>query len=129
MVMISRISAIVVVFLLIAASVAISAQTAARADRSTISLRTAPATEMPSCADATVPDSVDARWQWRLRAFNHLDCVTALVDRALGSSHAGSPATAALRREDQTVTISRADLERIRMLAWWARDAAARIGQ
>ena len=28
-----------------------------------------------------------------------------------------------------TVRLSREDLERIRILAWWARDAAARIGQ
>jgi hypothetical protein len=68
-------------------------------------------------------DGQDARWQWRLNAFRHLDCVTTLIDNAL----------AAAVREDgpapREVRIPREDLERMRTLAWWARDAAARIGQ
>ena len=65
----------------------------------------------------------DPRWQWRLRAYRHLDCVTALIDQALTSSSRLSGGV------NDTVEIPRAELERIRTLAWWARDAAARIGQ
>ena len=79
-----------------------------------------------SCRVDTVPqqpEPEDSRWIWRLRAYRHLDCVVALVDDALrgagidGGDHANA------------VRLSRRDLERIRTLAWWARDAAARIGQ
>jgi hypothetical protein len=66
--------------------------------------------------------SEDARWQWRLRAYRHLDCVTTIVDQALSAKPARTDSK-------DTVEISRQDLERIRTLAWWARDAAARIGQ
>jgi hypothetical protein len=66
--------------------------------------------------------SDDPRWQWRLRAYRHLDCVTTIVDQALSATPAGTAGK-------DTVTISRQELERIRTLAWWARDAAARIGQ
>jgi hypothetical protein len=66
--------------------------------------------------------SDDSRWQWRLRAYRHLDCVTAIVDQALGANPARTGGK-------DTVEISRQELERIRTLAWWARDAAARIGQ
>jgi hypothetical protein len=75
-----------------------------------------------SCRVDTAPDTEpqDSRWQWRLRAFRHLDCVTTLIDHALVESGAGE----ASRR----IQVSRDELERIRTLAWWARDAAARIG-
>jgi len=63
------------------------------------------------------PDYSDTRWVWRLRAYRHLDCVNAVVERALSSA------------SGDRVEISRADLERIRDEAWYARDAAARIGQ
>jgi hypothetical protein len=77
-----------------------------------------------ACRTDAMPDgdSQDSRWQWRLRAFRHLDCVTTLIDNVL----------AAAREDDEgsrEVRMSREDLERIRTLAWWARDAAARIGQ
>ena len=84
--------------------------------------------------DAQAAEPQDPQWQWRLRAFRHLDCVVALADRALTAARpagresgtgAGRPQT---RANDQ-VMVSRADLERMRTLAWWARDAAARIGQ
>src|SRR5688572_18858852 len=67
------------------------------------------------------PDYQDTRWPWRLHVYRHLDCVTEIVDRAL-------TANGAARTRDR-VEVSRTDLERIRALAWQARDAAARIGQ
>lgn len=66
--------------------------------------------------------SEDSRWQWRLRAYRHLDCVTDIVDQALSAKPSRTDGK-------DTVEISRQELERIRTLAWWARDAAARIGQ
>jgi hypothetical protein len=70
-----------------------------------------------ACAAQPDPDYPDTRWVWRLRAYRHLDCVHALVERALSSSSA------------DRVELSRNDLERIRAEARSARDAAARIGQ
>jgi len=81
-----------------------------------------------SCRVDTVPqqpEPEDSRWTWRLRAYRHLDCVVALVDDALR----GAGTDAGDHANDTAVRLSRADLERIRTLAWWARDAAARIGQ
>ena len=63
---------------------------------------------------------LDDRWQWRLRAYRHLDCVTATIDDAL--ARPGGTASS------DHIVISRDALERIRTHAWWARDAAARIG-
>lgn len=71
--------------------------------------------------DGPAEASADPRWVWRQRAFHHLDCVTTLVDAALEAAPAAEG--------DGEVRVSRADLERIRQFAWWARDAAARIGQ
>lgn len=68
-----------------------------------------------------LPD--DPRWQWRLRAYRHLDCVTSMIDTALMSKPHQTAGT------NDTIQMSRAELERIRTLAWWARDAAGRIGQ
>ena len=68
-----------------------------------------------ACTPQPDPDDSDARWVWRLRAYRHLDCVNAIVERALSSA------------SSDRVEISRADLERIRAEAWYARDAAPRI--
>ena len=97
-----------------------------RAQSSTVRSDSGAAVE--SCrADAPPqgPEPEDSRWKWRLRAYRHLDCVVTLVDEALAASRTDP------RRgvEDETVRLTREDLERIRKLAWWARDAAARIGQ
>ena len=70
-----------------------------------------------ACTPQGDPDYSDSRWVWRLRAYRHLDCVNAIIDRALSSS------------ASDRIELSRADLERIRTEAWYARDAAARIGQ
>ena len=69
------------------------------------------------------PEPDDPRWRWRLRAFHHLDCVAALIDAALRDAKPRD------NEAPRDVPMSRDDLERIRTLAWWARDAAARIGQ
>lgn len=76
-----------------------------------------------SCRVDTTPDNEpqDSRWQWRSRAFRHLDCVTTLIDHALVESGTDD--------ESGQIRLSREELERIRTLVWWARDAAARIGQ
>ena len=71
------------------------------------------------------PEPEDSRWKWRLRAFHYLDCVVTLVDSSLRASGTNAADT----DKHGEVRLSREDLERIRMLAWWARDAAARIGQ
>ena len=78
----------------------------------------------PACWTDAMPDadSQDSRWQWRLRAFRHLDCVTTLIDNVLAPGGEDDESS-------REVRMSREDLERIRTLAWWARDAAARIGQ
>ena len=70
-----------------------------------------------ACEPQPDPDYPDTRWVWRLRAYRHLDCVNAIVERALSSA------------SNDRVELSRADLERIRTEAWYARDAAARTGQ
>lgn len=79
---------------------------------------------LPSCRsdDVARSASTDPRWQWRLRAFHHLDCLVALAEAALDAGPAQEGGGGEVR-------VPRADLERIRQLAWWARDAAARIGQ
>jgi hypothetical protein len=82
----------------------------------------APSLDPSTCTWEQQPDHDDAKWRWRLRAYRHLDCLTAVVDGALGTKK--PPAAAA-----DTVSITRAELEQIRTLATWARDAAARIGQ
>jgi len=74
-----------------------------------------------TCTTQPPPDHEDARWRWRLHAYHYLDCVTAIVDRALLT-------TAAAQKPGDRTEISREELERIRTLALWARDAAARIG-
>ncbi len=73
------------------------------------------------CVAASDVDHDNAEWRWRLRAYRHLDCVTAVVDAALAKS--------STNRVDEHVIIPRRELERIRDHAWWARDAAARIGR
>jgi hypothetical protein len=70
-----------------------------------------------ACVPQPDPDYPDTRWIWRMRAYQHLDCVNAIVNRALQSS------------ASDRIELLRADVERIRTEAWYARDAAARIGQ
>jgi hypothetical protein len=84
--------------------------------------------EASGAADATaceveLPESDDVAATWRLRAYGWLDCLTGITDRALNPA----PGSRQNVRASDEVTISRGDLERVRMLAVWAKDAAARI--
>ena len=74
------------------------------------------ATQPAVCTPQPDLDYPDTRWVWRLRAYRHLDCVNAIVERALSSA------------SGDRIELSRTDLDRIRVEAWYARDAAARIG-
>jgi hypothetical protein len=73
-------------------------------------------TQPAACTPQPDADYPDTRWVWRLRAYRHLDCVNAIVERALSST------------SGDRIELSRTDLDRIRAEAWYARDAAARIG-
>lgn len=76
--------------------------------------------------NADAPEAGDPAFIWRLRAYRHLDCVIGLVEEAMrrGPDEGGK---AAGSRDE--VRLSRTELEQIRTLAFWARDAAARIGR
>jgi hypothetical protein len=73
-----------------------------------------------TCATQPPPDHEDPRWRWRLHAYHYLDCATAIAERALRTNDAST--------RGNRIEISREELERIRTLALWARDSAARIG-
>ena len=62
--------------------------------------------------------AANPEYLWRFQAYRQLDCVIGILDKALKASKTG-----------QTVTLSREDAERVRHLAIWAKDAAARIGR
>ena len=73
-----------------------------------------------ACATGiTATDNTDSAYVWRVQAYQNLDCVIAVVETAL--KQAGS--------EEGTVSIAREDLEQIRTRAFYAKDAAARIGR
>ena len=58
----------------------------------------------------------NAEYVWRLRAYEHLDCVIAMLDEALNT-------------KSNAIVLSREDAEHARARLWAARDAAARIGR
>jgi hypothetical protein len=68
-------------------------------------------------ACAETPVTVDPEYVWRIRAERQLDCVVQIVDEALRANKGG------------VVTLSREDAERLRAMALWAKDSAARIGR
>ena len=59
-----------------------------------------------------------------MRAAYSLNCIEDLIDVHLAPQAAAHPPS-----EDDVVEVPRAELERIRILALTARDAAARIGR
>ena len=73
------------------------------------------ATQPAACTPQPDSGSSETRWVWRLRAYRHLDCVDAIVEHALSAP------------SRDRIELSRRDLERIRIEASQARDAAARI--
>ena len=76
----------------------------------------APLTE--ACAvDIDTDITANAEYFWRARAYRQLDCVIGTLERAMQSTNG------------DVVTLSREDAERLRSLAFWAKDAAARIGR
>lgn len=97
---------------LIALSMALAVPALTGADVPPVTMGTQPAAGTPQ-PDLDYPDT---RWIWRLRAYRHLDCVNAIVERALSSA------------SGDRIELSRTDLDRIRAEARYARDAAARIG-
>lgn len=78
-----------------------------------------------ACEEPSGQEPADEAYRWRLRAYRHLDCVMSLIDTALKRADESRPPGG----QNQHVTLSRQDLERIRTLALWAKDAAARIGR
>ena len=70
-------------------------------------------------ADAVAQEPEDESIRWRWRAYRHLDCVIEMVE-ALKARADG---------ESGTVSLSRDELERIRTMAFQAKDAAARIAR
>jgi hypothetical protein len=78
-----------------------------------------------ACEEPAGQEPTDDMYRWRLRVYRHLDCVMSLVDTALKRADESRGRGG----DDRHVTVSRQDLERIRTLALWAKDAAARIGR
>jgi hypothetical protein len=74
-----------------------------------------PRAAIAACAQA--PDVSDPEDLWRVRADRQLQCVIGMLDEALK------------KRNGDVVTLTRSDAERLRALAFWAKDAAARIGR
>jgi len=74
-----------------------------------------------ACADTWQP-AADSPDFWRWQAYHNLDCAIAFIDEQIGAPGA-KPAS-----EDAQVTVRREDLEKLRMMALTAKDAAQRIG-
>ena len=86
-----------------------------------VAARSAAAVPAPATADvcdvaADADAGVNPEYLWRLRADRQLGCVIGMLEKAL-------------QAESDVVTLSRRDAERIRALAFSAKDAAARIGR
>ena len=60
--------------------------------------------------------TANPEYEWRLRAYEDLDCALAILDEAL-------------QRHGSFNTLPRQEAERARASVWSARDAAARIGR
>src|SRR5687767_7204295 len=74
----------------------------------------------PQACTAQEPEGLtDQSMRWRLRAYHNLDCLMGKLERAMQRP-------AGTRRDE--VTLSREEAEQLLNLAWWAKDAAQRIG-
>jgi hypothetical protein len=78
------------------------------------------APDLQVCSAEDPRDLTDENARWRLRAYRHLDCLISKLEVAMDRP------TGARKN---TVTLSREEAEQLRTLAWWAKDAAARIGR
>jgi len=75
----------------------------------------------PEVCRASEPQELtDENMRWRLRAYNHLDCLMRKLEQAMNHRAANG--------KDE-VKLSRQEVEQLRNLAWWAKDAAQRIGR
>jgi hypothetical protein len=79
-----------------------------------------PPRDPQACSAAEPPDLTDESMRWRLRAYNNLDCLMSKLEQA-----SNRPDNAG--RSD--VKLSRQEIEQLMNLAWWAKDAAQRIGR
>jgi hypothetical protein len=70
-----------------------------------------------SVPEVTVPYTEEYFWRWT--AYRELDCAIEAIERAMKSADS----------EEGTVTLTREELEHLRARAFWAKDAAARIGR
>ena len=96
-------------------AVALSTAASVAAQSGTPAAVTPTVTAESPCTDPANEPQNDWDLMWRLRTDRNLDCITSMIDQRLGKG--GS------------VTLTREELQEIRMRALWARDAAARIGR
>jgi hypothetical protein len=76
----------------------------------------APAPHADACdLEAAMDTTANPEYFWRLRAYQKLDCLIGIVEKALAA------------KGGQSVMFSREEVERLRTLAIWAKDAAVRI--
>ena len=71
-----------------------------------------------SAPEVTVPYNEEHYWRWM--AYRELDCAIEAIERAMKKT---------ADSEERTVTLTREELEQLRARAFWAKDAAARIGR
>jgi hypothetical protein len=71
-----------------------------------------------SAPEVTVPYNTEYYWRWE--AYRQLDCSIEVIERAMKQS---------ADSEEGTLTLTREELEQLRTRAFWAKDAAARIGR
>ena len=71
-----------------------------------------------SAPEVTVPFNEEYYWRWT--AYRELDCAIEAIERVMKKS---------ADSEEGTVTLTREELEQLRARAFWAKDAAARIGR
>ena len=72
------------------------------------------------CSVADPPGLSDEGMRWRLRAYNNIECIMNVLRQALTRSPDGGKAQ---------VTLSRKEVDELLNYAWWAKDAAQRIGR
>jgi hypothetical protein len=103
-----------------------SALSHSNAPSSSVTTAASPEAGDSLACEADTRDAEDPSFVWRLRAYRHLDCVMRLVEEAILRAPDDGGETGDTR---QDIRLSRKELEDIRRLAFWARDAAARIGR